>query len=853
MQRMSEAVVVAVPPEPPWRTLVALGRDRWTGQLTIVADDRTFPVAFHDGQVVAAGSPLATDAAVRVALIGQLVSSTQVSTIVRRLAAAPDRDELELIAELAKLSPEQALGLRRRVFARRAARAFALDGGEITRDAKPPAVGAPGAEVDVGEVAFVAARENLSEERLVAELAKLGSWFQLRAGTDAELARFGFPADARVVLDRLRDGATLVELEASRPGIERRLVCAVVYALAVCDAAEALVSPRVATRPDVPSALAAHQRERIDTTVEAPAIIAARMRIADAVADGDLPAPAAVQDVVDVVAPVVKSRSARRYTPGGDELAPVGPAARDSTPTVETILIEPTIEITQLEPVPAKSPGRVAPRDLIGVTIADRYVIEQKLGVGPLGVVYRAHHTKLTRLFAIKLLHRGLLANTASVQRFGREAALAGALRHLNVVGVVDVGIHDGLPFLAMDHADGVPLSQLLGAPMPPRRAIGLLRQLCAGLAHAHDQNLIHRDLKPDNVIIEMTLDDEIPRIADFGTAILRDAGTGERLTAAGVVLGTPAYMAPEQALSRPIDHRADLYALGVLAYQMLTGVLPFTGSGVDIAVANAQHAVPAMSVRVPGLDVEPRLEALVRSLLEKVPSARPPDANAVRRALELLDQELAREPSGPVAVPAAEPAVEPARPETATKAMWKFEKVAPAPVARPVAAAVEPAVIVAPPPVAPVVAPAVPARLVAIDEVRQAPPRRDDQPTTEQLPAVRPTWPTFAIIAGVALVGLIAVAALARGGHSGGDDEPAVTTAGSAVPSASVLEARYQEVNRNLQALRKRIGDSATAEAWARFGRIELDAAKGSPAGRQQASAELDAVQREMARLSSP
>ena len=285
---------------------------------------------------------------------------------------------------------------------------------------------------------------------------------------------------------------------------------------------------------------------------------------------------------------------------------------------------------------------------LIGAVIASRYQIEAQIGDGAMGRVYRARHVKLGRLFAVKVLRPSLLADATICRRFTREAELAAALQHPNIVTMVDVGeTPGGLHYLVMEHAPGDTLYDLIvrEAPMPAARVIGIVRQLCDGLGHAHDRGLIHRDFKPDNVIVERERDGDPLKIVDFGIAILRDeaaSSSPERLTTAGVVLGTPHYMAPEQALGQPIDPRADLFALGVMCFEMLTGRPPFDGDGVDIARANIMLETPAMRDRAPGHAVDPLLEAFTRRLMMKSPNARPPSAAAARTVLDLIAHDRA-------------------------------------------------------------------------------------------------------------------------------------------------------------------------------------------------------------------
>ncbi len=278
------------------------------------------------------------------------------------------------------------------------------------------------------------------------------------------------------------------------------------------------------------------------------------------------------------------------------------------------------------------------PSQLVGQVLESRYVVEHHLGSGAMGDVFRARHVRLPRLFAIKVLHPRLLSDAKLLKRFVREAQLAGRLSHRNVVGVVDFGEVDGVAYLVMELAMGSPLSLLMPeAPLEPARAISILRQLCDGLDHAHNHGLVHRDLKPDNVIIERNGDDEVVRIIDFGIAVLRESSgdTTERLTTGGLVLGTPHYMAPEVATGRPFDHRADLFALGVISYELLCGRMPFDGDGVDVVHANVSQDAPVMSSRAPGVRVDPRLEVFTRALMARDPTDRPPNAALARSLLD--------------------------------------------------------------------------------------------------------------------------------------------------------------------------------------------------------------------------
>jgi len=280
---------------------------------------------------------------------------------------------------------------------------------------------------------------------------------------------------------------------------------------------------------------------------------------------------------------------------------------------------------------------------LVGRVFVDRYEIEAKLGDGAMGVVYRARHLKISRRFAIKILRPRLTEDRKLVERFEREAELAARMSHPNVASVVDMNRTDeGLFYYAMELAPGVPLAKLLeDGAFDADRAVPIVKQICAGLEHAHAAGLVHRDLKPDNVLVD--LDDHV-RIVDFGLAIPNDEtgklGGKSRFTTAGLVVGTPMYMAPEQARGANVDHRTDLYALGLILYEMLTGKPPFDGSGVDVAHAHVSHATPSMGIRVPTVQVDPLLEALALRLLEKDPAARIQTAREVRELLDAIEED---------------------------------------------------------------------------------------------------------------------------------------------------------------------------------------------------------------------
>jgi eukaryotic-like serine/threonine-protein kinase len=260
-----------------------------------------------------------------------------------------------------------------------------------------------------------------------------------------------------------------------------------------------------------------------------------------------------------------------------------------------------------------------------GTRLGKTYVIRERLGGGGMALVYRGEHTTIGRPVAIKVLSRALTSKPAIVVRFLQEARASSKVRHENVVEVTDFGEEHGRPFMVMEYLEGENLSTTLRkqGPLPWERARPMLLQLLAALQAAHDHGVIHRDMKPENVFrISRMGSDDFLKVFDFGIAkvLLGDDGSPAKpLTIEGQILGTPAYMSPEQCLGDPVDARADLYAVGVIAYEMLVGRAPFEGKETSKMLYDQVYSrIPDMSQMAPEIKVDRRVEALVRRALEK-------------------------------------------------------------------------------------------------------------------------------------------------------------------------------------------------------------------------------------------
>ncbi len=269
---------------------------------------------------------------------------------------------------------------------------------------------------------------------------------------------------------------------------------------------------------------------------------------------------------------------------------------------------------------------------MLGRVLGNRYRVLSRLGEGGMGTVYLCEHAVLQRRFALKVLRAELAGDPELVERFRNEAIAASRIGQENVVDVVDFGgDEDGALYYVMEALDGRSLGAILreDGPLSVARALGLLEQICRALGAAHARGVVHRDVKPENVfVVRREGGDEQVKVLDFGISHVPAAPGCERLTRAGAIIGTPEYMAPEQATGGTVDHRADVYAVGVLAFEMLTGALPIEAP-TEIATLVAAQTQPPDPPSRRNSAVPPEVDALVLRALAKRPEHRHPSMAA--------------------------------------------------------------------------------------------------------------------------------------------------------------------------------------------------------------------------------
>jgi hypothetical protein len=393
---------------------------------------------------------------------------------------------------------------------------------------------------------------------------------------------------------------------------------------------------------------------------------------------------------------------------------------------------------------------------LIGTVLAERYDILDRLGVGGMGAVYRAEQRALGRDVAVKVLRRELGRDPDTVARFHREAQALSNLRHPNTVAVLDFGqTADGLLFLVMELLEGEMLSTRLrrDGALPVAEALRIATGMLRSLGEAHRAGIIHRDLKPDNIFLARVdahpEGEHLVKVVDFGVAKIRPGGADAPIdplsTQEGTVFGTPRYMSPEQAQGRPLDGRSDLYAVGVMLFQMLTGVVPFAEDDAVVVMAHHIMTPPPRVLDInPSAGIPPELDALVSAALKKRPTDRPETAEEFLRAIEALPVDGARAgiTSGPFAGTTRAPMVTATRTASALAVLIALgialftalpsRRAAPTPIAAPTTAraAAVPAPVQAPAPVE------APVPVAAAEPPPIAPPSAfvDDHPPSDRV-----------------------------------------------------------------------------------------------------------------------
>lgn len=278
-------------------------------------------------------------------------------------------------------------------------------------------------------------------------------------------------------------------------------------------------------------------------------------------------------------------------------------------------------------------------KQLIGI-----YEIIEKIGSGGMATVYKAYHPRVNRYVALKVLHQMFLNDKNFVERFEREAKIAGKLDHPNIIPIYDFDVSQQQPFLVMKYVEGQTLKQRMQqAPLTLDEVQKVMRSICDALAYAHEQGVLHRDIKPSNIMIS---NDQTVYLTDFGLA--RMAHQGESTLSVDTMLGTPHYISPEQAQSEPLDGRTDVYAVGIILYELMTGRLPFTGDSAFAIVHQQIFSAPPLPSQL-NPDIQPAVEAVLLKVLSKNPDDRYPTTTALYQA---FDEALRR--SGMVALDAS-------------------------------------------------------------------------------------------------------------------------------------------------------------------------------------------------------
>jgi tRNA A-37 threonylcarbamoyl transferase component Bud32 len=357
----------------------------------------------------------------------------------------------------------------------------------------------------------------------------------------------------------------------------------------------------------------------------------------------DAPKPAAPIAVPEKKGPVSSAMSfAATIAPGSVEMKAIAP------PPAVTARPAPTPAKPAATTPVSKLPPPAADNDLTGKLLNNRYLVEDKLGEGGFGAVYRATQTQMNRKVALKVLHAKMAKDPQVLGRFKREAQASSLLRAPHTVQVYDFDQSpDGIMYLAMEILQGRSLHAILAqdGPIPSARMYGVMDGIADSLGEAHGQGIVHRDIKPENIYLETRPTPDFVKVLDFGIAkIVSGEGlggsTGPALTAAGQTLGTLEYMSPEQLMGAQLDGRSDLYALGILSYEMVTGSLPFSAKTPgEMITFHLKTMPPPPSQARPDLGIPPLLDQVILKLLAKKKDDRYRDTTELRADLARLQR----------------------------------------------------------------------------------------------------------------------------------------------------------------------------------------------------------------------